>query len=41
MDAFNVFNHPNNVVGGGSGILDARAQSNLARELQLSVRLSW
>jgi hypothetical protein len=41
VDAFNVFNHPNNVIGGGSGILDARAQSNLARELQLSVRLSW
>lgn len=41
IDAFNVFNHPNNPAGGGAGILDARGQSNPARELQLSVRLSW
>ena len=41
VDAFNVFNHPNNPVGGGDGILDTRGQSNASRELQLSVRLSW
>lgn len=41
VDAFNVFNHPNNVAGGGAGILDTRGQPNLPRELQLSARLSW
>ena len=41
VDAFNVFNHPNNPAGGGGGILDTRGQSNASRELQLSVRLSW
>ncbi|MEK7408874.1 MAG: carboxypeptidase regulatory-like domain-containing protein [Acidobacteriota bacterium] len=41
IDAFNVFNHPNNPAGGGAGILDTRGQSNASRELQLSVRLSW
>jgi hypothetical protein len=41
VDAFNVFNHPNNPAGGGDGILDTRGQSNASRELQLSVRLSW
>jgi hypothetical protein len=41
IDAFNVFNHPNTPIGGSSGILDTRGQSNASRELQLSVRLSW
>jgi hypothetical protein len=41
VDAFNVFNHPNNPVGGGAGILDTSGQSNPARELQLSIRFSW
>jgi len=41
VDAFNVFNHPNNPVGGGAGILDTMGQSNASRELQLSVRVSW
>lgn len=40
-DAFNVFNHPNNPVGGGSGILLTNTQPNAARELQLSLRMSW
>jgi hypothetical protein len=48
LDAFNVFNHPNNYGDNGSqdyitsnGILDTTGQSNLARQLQLSLRLSW
>lgn len=48
IDAFNVFNHPNNFGTNGAqnfqtsgGILDTRGQSNLARQLQLSVRFSW
>ncbi len=41
-DAFNVFNHPNNGAGvGGNGLLSTRGQANPAREMQLSVRLSW
>lgn len=48
LDAFNVFNHPNNTGNNGSndynvspGVLDTSSQSNLARQLQLSCRLSW
>ena len=48
LDAFNVFNHPNNRGVNGAqnnislgGILDTSTQSNLARQLQLSFRLSW
>jgi hypothetical protein len=48
VDAFNVFNHPNNYGGNGAqdyqytaGILDTSGQSNLARQMQLSIRLTW
>lgn len=48
LDAFNIFNHPNNFGDNGSqdymtstGILDTTGQSNLARQLQLSIRFSW
>jgi hypothetical protein len=48
IDAFNVFNHPNNFGDNGAqdyqtstGILDTSGQSNLGRQLQLSVRFSW
>ena len=48
LDAFNVFNHPNNSGDNGAqdymtigGILDTTGQSNLARQLQISFRLSW
>ena len=47
FDAFNVFNHPNNVGsngvsdGAGAGILTLATQANPARQLQLSVRFAW
>jgi len=41
IDAFNVFNHPNNSANGGSGLMSTSGQSNAAREMQLSVRLTW
>ncbi len=42
FDAFNVFNHPNNLATvDAAGVLATRSQANAARELQLAVRLSW
>jgi len=41
-DFFNVLNHPNNPNGIGSdGIISTRSQSGSARQLQLTLRLSW
>jgi hypothetical protein len=42
VDAFNVFNHPNNSTSvSAAGILSTQGQTNKPREMQLSVRLSW
>ncbi|MEK7403659.1 MAG: carboxypeptidase regulatory-like domain-containing protein [Acidobacteriota bacterium] len=42
LDAFNVLNHPGNPSGaGGDGILSTRSSGSGARELQLTLRLSW
>ncbi|MEK7407081.1 MAG: TonB-dependent receptor [Acidobacteriota bacterium] len=42
VDLFNVFNHPNNPNDiGGTGILSTRSSGSGARELQLTVRLTW
>jgi len=41
-DFFNVFIHPNNVVGAGSaGILDLTNSGQAARAVQLGLRLIW
>lgn len=41
-DFFNVLNHPGNPTGvGGDGILNTMTSGEMARELQLSLRLSW
>jgi hypothetical protein len=41
-DFFNVLNHPGNPAGvNAAGILDTRASGNGARELQLTLRLTW
>ena len=42
LDAFNVFNHPGNPsTVGGDGILSTRSSGMSARELQLTLRVSW
>jgi hypothetical protein len=41
-DFFNVFNHPGNPSGVASdGILNTQSSGNPARELQLTLRVSW
>ena len=41
-DAFNVLNHPGNPnTIGGDGVLSTRASGQAARELQLTLRLTW
>jgi len=41
-DFFNVLNHPNHPNGmGNDGIISTRSQSGSARQLQLTLRLSW
>jgi hypothetical protein len=41
-DFFNVLNHPGNPPAvGGDGILDTRASAMAARQLQLTLRLTW
>jgi hypothetical protein len=41
-DFFNVLNHPGNPAGVGSdGVLDTRSSGTAARQLQLTLRLSW
>lgn len=41
-DFFNILNHPGNPNSvGGAGILDTRASGNPARQLQLTLRLTW
>lgn len=41
IDAFNVFNHPNNPNSGSAGVMLTDGQSGLPREMQLSLRFSW
>ena len=42
LDYFNVLNHPNNPTGvSGMGILSTRSSGSGARELQLTLRLTW
>ncbi|MCZ2073371.1 MAG: carboxypeptidase-like regulatory domain-containing protein [Bryobacterales bacterium] len=41
VDAFNIFNHPNNPNSGSDGVMLTNGQSGAARVLQLSVRFSW
>jgi len=42
MDAFNVFNHPNNPTAvSGNGVLATRNSGVAARSLQLALRLTW
>jgi hypothetical protein len=41
-DFFNVLNHPGNPNSiGGDGVLSVRNSGQAARELQLSLRVSW
>jgi hypothetical protein len=42
LDAFNVFNNPNNPTGvGGDGILSTLNSGSAARQLQVTLRLLW
>jgi hypothetical protein len=41
-DFFNVFNHPGNPTGvGNTGILSVRNSGSGARQMQLTLRLTW